>query len=300
MLTTPLIRNLAREFGPIDVLIAENQVEVLHGAPFVSELFPVPVKGLNMPIALLKALMKIPAGYEVIVDAGHRHEAKSSMWIAYALGGTIRVGHQRGPHRLYYTVSAPRGSESLHEIDRKLELLAPLGISVSIRKMWSRVSWEPKEEDVRPVVLYLGSRKLSHRTTWDVWRDVIRLCKTWGYSTVFVVGREESLKEFWLEVGRAFGMNVVRCSTVRQLQQIFMDAASVFANNTGPMHLAVAMDVPTVGFFARGNMQRWGYQDCPHAVIELPSARLKENVEEVLRARFGKPSRTLKGLTSCS
>jgi ADP-heptose:LPS heptosyltransferase len=66
-------------------------------------------------------------------------------------------------------------------------------------------------------------------------------------------------------------------------------AGLTVTNNTGPMHLSVAVGAPTLGLFFRIDMERWGHAYPPHRMVDLtPIAEagsgLEERVFEEVRA----------------
>ena len=284
LLTTPLMRALAREYGPVDVLIHSRQAEWLAEAPFVRRVFPLD-KGLRRLSLSLRQLMSVPLGYDLVVDAGHRHEATSSMWVAYVLGGMRRLGHRRGPHAFYYSTSCPVGAEDMHEIDRKLELLSPLRIQARDRQMWAPTQWCGSRSCEKRAVLYLGTRRSGHRLPHALWRRITRLCIAQGYSISLAVGRDER-PDFEAESDlRSAGYCAARYQTVAALAGLFERAGVVIVGNTGPMHLAVAMGVPTIGIFAAGSVRRWGHDMFPHSVVHADDSRL--DAFEAALARLG-------------
>ena len=46
-------------------------------------------------------------------------------------------------------------------------------------------------------------------------------------------------------------------------------AGLTICNNTGPMHLSVALRVPTIGLFLEMPIERWGHPQPPHRMIDL-------------------------------
>jgi ADP-heptose:LPS heptosyltransferase len=58
-------------------------------------------------------------------------------------------------------------------------------------------------------------------------------------------------------------------TTIDQLAALMRGAQVTVCNNTGPMHLAVAVGCPTVAFFLHMEMARWGHAWAPHRMIDL-------------------------------
>jgi ADP-heptose:LPS heptosyltransferase len=62
---------------------------------------------------------------------------------------------------------------------------------------------------------------------------------------------------------------------LRQLAALMRGAVCTVCNNTGPMHLAVAVQSPTLAFFFNMELERWGHPRAPHRMVDLtpPAAR---------------------------
>lgn len=71
-------------------------------------------------------------------------------------------------------------------------------------------------------------------------------------------------------------------TSIEQLASLMRGASVTVCNNTGPMHLSVAVGCPTVALFLYMDVQRWGHSYTPHRMIDLTNA--KADLLEVLRA----------------
>ena len=74
-----------------------------------------------------------------------------------------------------------------------------------------------------------------------------------------------------------------------ELAALMRAAGLTVTNNTGPMHLSVAMGAPTLGLFLRIDMERWGHPQRPHRMVDLTSVveagtGLEERVFEEVRS----------------
>jgi ADP-heptose:LPS heptosyltransferase len=74
-----------------------------------------------------------------------------------------------------------------------------------------------------------------------------------------------------------------------ELAALMRAAGLTVTNNTGPMHLSVAVGAPTLGLFLRMDMERWGHAYPPHRMVDLTptveaGSGLEERVFEEVRA----------------
>jgi ADP-heptose:LPS heptosyltransferase len=58
-------------------------------------------------------------------------------------------------------------------------------------------------------------------------------------------------------------------------------------NNTGPMHLSVAVGTPTLGLFLHMDMERWGHPAPPHRMVDVTEAVAAGKGEEAVLTALG-------------
>ena len=129
------------------------------------------------------------------------------------------------------------------------------------------------------VVLNPGARKADHR--WPVAKfaeAAARIAKGTGLTAWLAWGPgEESLAR---EVAAASGAKLLPPTDLAGLAAAFRAASVVVTNDTGPLHLAVAVGAPTIAIFLNEDRARWclpsatmvGIVDGPEAVAEVVSA----------------------------
>jgi len=103
------------------------------------------------------------------------------------------------------------------------------------------------------------------------WTDFLRELADHGITPVVTFGPGE--EELALAVER-------RCPSAKrapptdldELAELMRQAQLVVCNNTGPMHLAVAVGTPTLAFFLHMEVERWGHTRWPHQMVDLTAA----------------------------
>lgn len=86
---------------------------------------------------------------------------------------------------------------------------------------------------------------------------------TWGPG-------EEALAEEVLAA--APGARLAPATSLDELATLMARARGVLCNNTGPMHLSVAVGAPTLALFFRMPASRWGHHAPPHLMLEVTEA----------------------------
>jgi ADP-heptose:LPS heptosyltransferase len=110
----------------------------------------------------------------------------------------------------------------------------------------------------------LGWRRIPPEAFASAARALLALGRvpivTWG------PGEEELARTV---VAGAPGAQLAPPTNLDELAALMRSAGLTVCNNTGPMHLSVAMGVPTLGLFLRIDMERWGHPAPPHRMVDL-------------------------------
>jgi heptosyltransferase-3 len=79
-------------------------------------------------------------------------------------------------------------------------------------------------------------------------------------------------------------------TSIDELGALLAEAKLSVCNNTGPMHLSVAVGCPTVALFLHMDVARWGHSYAPHVMLDLTQAIANPTqVKDRLRTAIGTP-----------
>lgn len=198
-----------------------------------------------------------------------------SGWLAWQTRSPIRVGFAsaREGAPLFYTHRVPTGSPDQHAIERYLKLAQFVGCPTEP----VAYVFPTDDADHQAVAQLLGSSQpyaiLIPGTNWPTKRWPIehfnqladRLRQTHGLRIV-VAG---SPAERGLGDGIAGGLNLCGQTTLRQLVALIDGASLVVCNDSGPMHIAAALDKPMVALFGPTNPIRTGPHRHDESVLRL-------------------------------
>ncbi len=219
-------------------------------------------------------------GYQVAVDA--------SAWHAYSLthavlthfsGAPMRIGYQRDPVEQcngktlqdgFHTHLVHPGPSDEQELRQHMRLLAPLGVHTEPPVLRTSLGGEQiarwkqwLEMHIRfglRIGIWAGARKTERRWDHDNFVQVGRklhqemnagLLVLWGPG-------EEQLRGRLLDGFKPYGV-ATPDTTLSELAGIMRGLDLVVTNDTGPMHLAVAVGTPTLVLFPSGEPKRWGH-----------------------------------------
>lgn len=300
LLTTPVIR-AARALPSrpvVDVLVHPKVARVLRGHPDVDKVHTFdPAERKWGPFSRTVRALR-GAGYDVVVNCANWQAPSVGPAIVSRLVGAHAavIGPDLAPVRLLADVRVPALTNTRAEAVQRTHLLSPLG---PVDALGARLSFRPVEEDevvrrardaVGPssfAVVNPGGRLDVRRVPPEVFaaasgelllRGIVPLV-TWGPG-------EERLAE--QVVASAPGAVQAPPTTIDQLAALMSRAVCVVCNNTGPMHLSVAVGAPTLAFFYRMELARWGHPYPPHRMLDLtsvedPAGAARSAIDEHLR-----------------
>ncbi len=233
-------------------------------------------------------------------------------WALWRAGVPMRIGPASKWYSLFLThrLWQHRSWGGKHEADYNLDLLAPLG--VSFKRYSTRFVLTDSERQAarqlleghrirfqKPlVVLHPGSGGSSARWPLRYFTALNDRLQEEGCDVVVTAGPGENYQTLMIDQVDRIPVFVAPGSVrLRELGAIFSCANLVVSNSTGPLHMAVALGVPTVSVYSPlptchpnrwGPYPAWVEHDEQHTVLMPKEAHDLTNldgirVEDVLR-----------------
>jgi heptosyltransferase-2 len=254
VLTTPLFRELKRLFpaAELDCLVAPRGAEILEGLPELDRIL-VHNKRRRSFKDLPRILSAIKRNdYDLVISP---HRSPRSAVIAWWSGAAGRVGYEESALPFLYTdrVHRPIGQ---HEAGRILALAGPVGgtgrrIKPHLALADEELLGAKELLGDRPTAAFApGSAWPTKRWPAERYGELAARFAAGGYRAVLLGGpgdREVAAKAF--DAGGATAVNLAGRTTVRQMAAIIACADVLVANDSAPVHVAAAFDVPTVALF---------------------------------------------------
>ena len=242
ILATPLVLTLRKNFPSSRIAFA--------GRPFIKELFKgwdidlLPFsKGFRESFSVLKKIRN----FDVAVVP---HRSLRTALIMLASRIPRRIGFDRSEFKLAFT-DVVEHRWDLHEIDRNLELLKPLGVKELVRKTYLPLSEDEKKQILEKFNLeYKGYVLINPFSNfplkeWSLenWKGLIRKL---GDVEVVITGlKGDAEKARRLEEEVRF-RNLVGKTSLRELMGVVAGARVVISNDSSPVHIANALGVPAI------------------------------------------------------
>jgi ADP-heptose:LPS heptosyltransferase len=278
LLTTPLLDALAeRKDLEVHLLVHAQAARVLEGHPSIPRL-----------IALDRRLLAFGAwapglaplrreGYDVVVDCSNWTAPSVTAALVARLAGprAVVLGPGAFPVTLLQDVSVAARPDTRSEVEQRLNLLSPLLGAQPHRALSFRAPRGSASVDqflssiARPyAVVNPGGRLGFRRVPAQAFGAAASALAQVGHTPVITWGPgEETLAAEVLRL--APGAVLAPPTTIDELAALMKGAAITVCNNTGPMHLSVAVGTPTLAFFLRMEMERWGHPHSPHRMVDL-------------------------------
>ncbi len=253
ILATPLIETIKLNYPHcrIDFLMKKGNEELLNSNPFLSEIY-VFEKSKKL-ISLFQKIRKIrKEKYDLVINL---QRFASSGIIAGLSAGKKIVGFTKNPMSFLFTEQFEHTiGNGQHEVDRNLSLIQSVCNSL-IR----RPKLYPTKEHFAKIEQFAESKFicLAPASVWktkqaplDKWIELIQLQAS--ESRIYLVGASSDFGLCEEIIQKSRHPNLVNlCGQLKLMETaaLFSKAHRVFVNDSGPLHIASAMNTPVTAFF---------------------------------------------------
>ena len=230
--------------------------------------------------ATARKLRKVDYDAAVILRFDHWWGA----WLAAAAGIPRRIGHDWPETRPFLTQAFPYRSDR-HEVEQNATLLAALapGIAANLGPMRYHITdadrtwtadWlaaQGHEPGQRLVAIHPGAGAAVKQWPAALWVEVadglaerpdVRIVLTGG------PGEQELAASIATRLARP-ALNAAGATTLGQLAALYARCALVLGSDSGPLHLAVAVDAPTVHLYGPISPVKFGPWSAPNQHVVL-------------------------------
>jgi heptosyltransferase-2 len=255
ILATPIVSELKRHYPDvkIDFLVKKGNESLLANNPFIREVLVLDKsKSKILEIWRLIKLFK-KRKYDLTLNL---HRFGSSGIIAGFSGAKDIYGFDKNPFAFLYSKRFKHEiGNGTHEVTRNLSLLADFGA-----ESLCRPSLFPSEVDKNNVAQYTNEKFvcLAPASVWftkqlpeEKWVELINSFPS--VLKIYLVGgkNDELLCQSIIDKSGREGQvqNLAGQLTLLQTAALFSKSEHVYVNDSGPLHIASAMNVPTTAFF---------------------------------------------------
>jgi heptosyltransferase III len=290
LLTTPLFDALRSHFPDAFIAAAVNKgtEDMLTGNPAVNRIFTVE-RDVNLLSDLLKQLRLMREirnfKFDVVLELTNNDRAAV---LAYTSGAKRRWCYKKKKKKvllqslLFTDLIESRGK--LHILEQHLEMAKALKCPIPNKK--PVLYWSPQDQasceqilknngtsdDVSFVVLHPASNSL-HKV-WTV-EGYAALCDylqdKWMIRTILISGNDKEELRLNQEICTLAGSRPLNLGGQLSLKQtaVLLSRAALFIGiDSGPMHMATAVNTPVAAIFGPSRAWRWGPWGQGHLIIQ--------------------------------
>jgi len=276
ILTTPVFKALKKGFPDCeaDVLIKKGTKELLEHNPNVDNLIICEKDWLRNKLNIayfLSLAKKLRKRYDLVIEL---HTSPVNILFAFLIGG-YKIGYAfRG---LGFLLNKTRFSaKKKHIIDRNLDLLKSVSINYKNKEL--DVFYSKKEDDYVNSLLKkhnligkklicvnpgtLRTNKLWQNPKWALLSD--RLIEEFNACILFTgSSNEKSLVNDIINSVRNKNktINLAGETSLLQLAALTKKCKLLIGTDTGPLHIARAVETPLIGLYGSTNPYIWGYNE---------------------------------------
>jgi lipopolysaccharide heptosyltransferase II len=285
LLATPAVRALRRRFpeARLDALVTAYAAPAWHGNPHIDEILTCDKGVATGPLwsraRLAWRLRRRRYDLGVILEAHWGYAGFAELLLA-AAGIRRRLGRDLGKHRDLLTDAAPVRQQ--HWIDTYLDVVALVGaipdgagmeVCIHLEDAAAAAAWAKANGADRspPLVLFPGGNQhlISRRWRAEGFAAVGDALARRLNTPVVVIGGVQDAAVV-TEVVRRMTMPAISAAGVLSwgATGALLKGCRIFVtNDSGPLHLAVAVGAPTVAVFGPTDPALFGPRHVPHAVV---------------------------------
>ena len=221
-----------------------------------------------------------------VIFASFRQSPLPAAYLCYLAGIPLRLAASiDGPGSLL-TTRHRHPEQMMHEVERGLDLVAAIGLHTSDPRLVLSVPDTARDEirqlteGSRPLVVVHPGCSMPARTyPWEMYADVVDLLVSRLDARVIMTGAGDEaplVANILSRLDPSVRERVVPAAGSLSFPGLCaaIEAADlVVTNNTGPMHIAAAVNAPVVALFALTNPpEQWGPWRGPHRLLwhEVP------------------------------
>jgi len=269
LFSTPAIRALKERFPPweLDILVQPGLKALIQHDPQISHSFVFPGRNLRL-LQLARELRH--RNYDlVIILHGNDPEASLLAWLS---GSPFIIGSSRSPLNFAYSYSVASSGPYEHAIEKRLNFVRPLGIEVGGKRMAIFLPDDVKKKTDRILTKYFGTFPAmltalhpGGSAAYKHWPldNFVTLGKflKQAYNAQFLIissTAERNLAQSLAEQIKAPALVTNGNYDLLTVSALLSQCHLFIGNDSGPLHLALALQTPSIGLLGADDPHRIG------------------------------------------
>ena len=255
---------------------------LLQSSPDIDNIILLNIPQDTTPWGLIRFIHKLrQLKFDIALELTHYYRLVSL--ITFFSGIPHRIGFAiSGQGRNTMLTKKVEYSDNLHEVESFGSISAAINAPLIDKKLIAP-TFETTTDDIHyierllndnmmknPIIIHPGTSATAKSRRWSAekFQQLADELNNKGYNIIFSGSEEEQpIVNKILSLSTKNHLNLVGKTTLGQLLQLFRKAKLVVSLDTGPMHLAAASSIPTLGLFGANTPKKWGPYGLQHKAI---------------------------------
>jgi heptosyltransferase II len=280
VLSTPALRALKQHFqgAELTVLLRSSTRGLVEHNPFVDRI--ITVDSAAESVGVIRDLRA--SRFDLVVDPYDDWPLESAL-VAGLSGARVRIGYAVAGREAFFTLRIRKPGPERHMTDVVMDSLKPLGISpddvcphvfLSKEELASARAWlqERRNGSLPFIGFHPGASCETQRWPVEYYSKLGTLLLREGQRGLILFGGPAD-RHLVDEMARQIGDTVLTCITgdIRRFSALVACCQLLVCNNSGPLHVACALGIPTVSLMGPSVKERWSPQGNMHRVLRRNS-----------------------------
>jgi heptosyltransferase-3 len=286
LLLTPALTALRQALpeARLDVLCVDAYAALLENNPDLDRVITMSRRTFWRPLALARVVHTLRRErYDLVVDCARGASFLGAFVVAVS-GGQYRVGHTGSRYQRFFNVHVQRdGADLKHKIDVLCAFIAGLGIPPvsgdmkvvlsDAERAWAAAEWKALGLAAeRPTIGVIIGARGRKRWPRERFLELVEQSHALGEPTVVLFAGPDDRAELQALASHLAHKAVVAPPLpVRRFAALLSRCTVVVTADTGPMHLAAAVGVPTVSVFHATQAIYYAPQGTLHRAVQATS-----------------------------
>ncbi|MBN2438706.1 MAG: glycosyltransferase family 9 protein [Deltaproteobacteria bacterium] len=281
VLSTPAFEAIKAAFprAQLTVMASKVNMSILKYNPHVDEVIVYDRSAiLTEKIHFLKGLRR--HHFDLAIDPCDDYELETA-WIAWMSGATYRIGYAAYGREIFLNGPTPKIEAEKHFIDVTRDLLRFIGVTSDhyhpliyldeSEQVWA-TKWlkEKGLQDKMLIAIHPGAHYETQRWPPKYHAELIRLIRDRTKTEVILFGAPADaglIAKIQDMVQKPVHVSIE--SDIRRFLALLSRCRMLVCNNSGPLHCAAALHVPTISFMGPTAKERWMPIGDMHHVLRI-------------------------------
>ena len=281
VLSTPVFKSLkaANPLLEITILASSGNSPLLVNNPNVDHMISYnPAKGLQSLLSVIGKLRNNK--FDLAIDPYDNYRLTSAL-IVFLSGAKWRVGYSCYGREIFFNIKVERPPDDTHFIDVVLNSIEPLGIATKDRVPEIFITKDEEKKgrewlaqtgiENKPIVgIHPGAYYESQRWPTEYYADfIVRLRENRDFEAILFGGPSDSSVINHIKSRLNGKIPICEDKDLRRVLALISECKLFICNNSGPLHMAAALGVPTISFMGPSQKVRWWPAGEKHIVLRV-------------------------------